>query len=106
MDTPLPSHARTALVAIIMAAAVGPGQVLAQTGDCLTDWADASAIVKSHDLASLADVTRMVATNHGGVIVRSSLCETPTGHVYRLIIRDARGQLTTLTVDAAHPFAR
>jgi uncharacterized membrane protein YkoI len=96
---------RSAL-ALAAFAAIGPVRAVAQTGDCLTDWAAASVIVKAHDLASFADVTRMAASKLGGDIVRSALCETPTGHVYRLIIRDARGQLTTVTVDAAHPFSR
>ncbi len=83
-----------------------PAQAAAQTDECLTDWGAASVIVKANALVPLADVARLATAKLGGEIVRSALCETPAGHVYRLVMRDARGQLTTITVDAAHPFGR
>jgi hypothetical protein len=76
----------------------------AQNGACFADWSQASIIVKTEGLVTVDQLTKSGSTTLGGQIVRSTLCEGPSGYVYKLVIRDADGQLKNVTVDAKRPF--
>ncbi len=76
----------------------------AQSSTCFTDWSAAAAVVKSEELVTLDQLTKLAPVKFGGEIVRSALCESEKGHVYRLTIRDSDGRLKSIVVDAKHPF--
>ena len=78
----------------------------AQNAACFADWSSASAIVKSQGLVTLEHLTKLGPSKLGGEIVRSSLCDSPSGFVYKLIVRNSSGQLKNITVDARHPFGQ
>ena len=73
---------------------------------CIADWSIAAPIVHAQGLTTVEALSRMAATELPGIIVKTTLCEENGAFVYRLLVRDARGQLTSRTVDARAPFAR
>jgi uncharacterized membrane protein YkoI len=77
---------------------------LAQTGACFSDWSQASVIVKAEGLVTIEQLTKAGAARLGGEIVRSTLCEGKSGYVYKLVVRDAQGQLKNVILDAKTPF--
>ncbi len=88
---------------------LAPAAAFAQAGACFSDWSTAGAVVKSHALVPVDQLTKLAPSKLGGEIVRISLCEAhdgAPGFVYRLILREAGGGLKTHTLDAKHPFSR
>ena len=51
-------------------------------------------------------LSRIAADQLPGSIVKTTLCEENGAFVYRILVRDARRQLTNRTVDARAPFGR
>ena len=76
------------------------------TDTCISDWSIAAPIVHAQGLTTVEALSRIVATEMPGVIVKTTLCEENGAFVYRILVRDARGKLTSRTVDARAPFAR
>lgn len=79
---------------------------VAQADACFSDWSAASIIVKAESLVTVEQLTKLAPAKLGGDVVRSALCETKSGFVYKLVIRDKTGQLKSHVVDAKHPFDR
>lgn len=78
-----------------------------RAGDaCIADWSVAAGVVKKEGLATVELLTRAAKSAGVGRIVRTTLCENNGKYVYRIVIRDSKGQLKSLTVDARKPFAR
>ena len=73
---------------------------------CFSDWSAASILVKAEGLVTIEQLTKLAPSKLGGEIVRSTLCETKTGFVYKLVVRDKSGIVKSLIVDAKHPFDR
>jgi uncharacterized membrane protein YkoI len=92
------------LIVFALGFTVSPLGAAAQTGTCLTDWTAAGAIVKSEGLVTVDQLTKLAPSKLGGDIVRISLCEAKTGYVYKLVIKDAGGQIKNMVVDAKSPF--
>jgi uncharacterized membrane protein YkoI len=99
-------HIRSRFALFLLGSTLVPLGASAQSGTCFSDWSAASAIVKAQDFVTPDQLSRLAPAKLGGDIVRSSLCETPNGYVYKLVIRDSTGQLKALTVDARRPFDR
>lgn len=94
-----------ALAALFLAMVSPP--IRAQANEtCFTDWSTASTIVKAESLVPVDQLAKFAPTKLGGDLVRSALCETETGYVYKLVVRDRAGVVKSLTVDAKHPFDR
>jgi uncharacterized membrane protein YkoI len=91
-------------VIFCLAQALSLDASFAQSSACFSDWSAAAAVVKSEGLVTLDELTKLAPSKFGGEIVRSALCESEKGHVYRLTIRDANGRLMSVVVDAKHPF--
>jgi uncharacterized membrane protein YkoI len=92
------------LFLVWLAAASAPLPAAAQGEPCFADWAAASAVVKAEGLVTVDQLTKLAPARLGGDVVRTTLCETRAGYVYKLVIRDAAGQIKTITVDAKKPF--
>lgn len=71
---------------------------------CITDWSVAAPIVKNEGLVTVEQLTVMGKGRLDGDIVKVTLCEEKGGFAYRLVIRDAKGSLKTVSVDAKNPF--
>jgi hypothetical protein len=76
------------------------------TDICITDWSIAAPIVHAQGLTTVEALSRIAATEMPGVIVKTTLCEEKGAFVYRILVRDAGGKLTSRTVDARQPFGR
>lgn len=89
---------------LAMCLTLAPLTAQAANDACFTDWTAASILVKAEGLVTLDTLTRLAPSKLGGDIVRSSLCETKNGFVYRLVVRTREGSMKSLSVDAKHPF--
>lgn len=63
-------------------------------------------MVKAEGLVTIDQLTKLAPAKLGGEIVRSSLCESKAGFVYKLVVRTVGGQMKSIEVDAKHPFDR
>lgn len=71
---------------------------------CYPDWSQAAEIVRAESLVTAKDVHERARTGQIGDVVRMTLCEDNGRYVYRLVVREAKGQVVKLTVDARRPF--
>lgn len=72
---------------------------------CIVDWSEAAPIVMRERLAPARHLQEMARVRLSGDIVRITLCREDDRFVYRLLLRDDRGRISNLTVDARQPFA-
>jgi uncharacterized membrane protein YkoI len=93
------------IILSLIAAAVALPRVSATDG-CIADWSIAAPIVHKEGLTTVEALSRIAATEVPGIIVKTTLCEINGGFVYRIVVRDEHGKLTSRTVDARTPFAR
>ena len=91
-------------------AAVAAASTFAATAEanpaerCYADWSEAAEIVRSKALVTAKDVRERARIGQIGDVVRMTLCEDKGRYVYRLVVREAKGQVIKLTVDAKAPF--
>ena len=98
---------RPAVIALCLAyASVLPRMGAAAVENCIADWSIAAPIVRKEGLASVEKLAELARANGVGTIVRTMLCEDNGGFVYKLVTREPKGQVKTLTVDARRPFMR
>lgn len=71
---------------------------------CYADWSQAAEIVRTESLVTAKDVHERARAGQIGDVVRMTLCEEKGRFVYRLVIREAKGQVVKRTVDAKSPF--
>lgn len=84
----------------VMAAAVMalPGSVCAE--DCLNDWGMAGQIVRRENLITVEEVSKSLAADGIGQLVKTTLCRSDSGYFYRLVIRSPTGELKTTVMTA------
>jgi len=80
--------------------------VLPATAACFPDWSIAAPIVHREKLATVEALSTIAATQIPGSIVKTTLCEENGIFVYRIVVREGDGKLTSRTVDARSPFGR
>lgn len=68
--------------------------------DCLTDWGMAGQIVRRQNLITVEQVSRSLAADGIGVLVKTTLCRSEDGYFYRLVIRGPTGELKTTVMNA------
>ncbi|CCB65592.1 MULTISPECIES: hypothetical protein [unclassified Hyphomicrobium] len=68
--------------------------------DCMTDWGMAGQIVRRQNLITVEEVSRSLAADGVGVLVKTTLCRSDDGYFYRLVIRSPTGQLKTTVMNA------
>jgi hypothetical protein len=86
-------------VAVTAAAAlVLPGPARAE--DCLTDWGMAGQIVRRKNLITVEEVSKSLAADGIGELVKTTLCRSPDGYFYRIVVRGPTGQLRTTVITA------
>jgi hypothetical protein len=68
--------------------------------DCLTDWGMAGQIVRRNNLITVEEVSRSLAADGVGELVKTTLCRSDDGYFYRLVIRSPTGQLKTTVMNA------
>lgn len=71
---------------------------------CWSEWSDAAEVVERERLAPAKGVHGLTRQRVGGDLVRITLCEMGGAYVYRLLVRDPKGRVLMLTVDARRPF--
>lgn len=95
-----------AIIAILPAFA-GPLAGPAGAGEtCFTDWSVAAPLVKKEGLATVEQLSQQARATGTGDIVRTTLCQDGSSFSYRIVVRDGKGQLKSLVVDARKPFQR
>lgn len=68
--------------------------------DCLTDWGMAGQIVRRKNLITVEEVSRSLAADGVGELVKTTLCRSDDGYFYRLVIRSPTGQLKSAVMNA------
>lgn len=88
-------------VLMLAAASVGaPPAPKAAAADCVADWSTAAQVVKKENLLTVEQVSAAEAGAIPGQIMKTTLCREQGGYVYRLVVREAGGQLRNVVVDA------
>jgi hypothetical protein len=98
---------RVALLAALALLAAAGRAGASTTGDptCFGDWSTAVPVVKREALAAVRDIHAGMRQRNLGDVVRVTLCTEDSRYVYRLIVREPRGRIVPMTVDARQPFA-
>jgi hypothetical protein len=86
-------------VAMAAAAVVLPCSVTL-ADDCLNDWGMAGQIVRRENLITVEEVSKSLAADGIGELVKTTLCRSDAGYFYRLVIRSPTGQLRTTVMTA------
>ena len=74
---------------------------------CFASWSDAAPVVKREALVAVEQVSTLARPSLSGAeIVKTTLCEDQGRYIYRLLVRETKGQLKTVLVDARAPFGR
>jgi uncharacterized membrane protein YkoI len=94
------------LLALMALPALAPRPASAEEARCFADWSDAAAVAKQEQLVAVELLSRLAHGKLLGEIVKSTLCEEHGRYVYRLVVRESKGQLRNVTVDARQPFER
>lgn len=94
------------LIAVALVASAVALPPVGATETCIADWSIAAPIVHAQGLTTVEALSRLAAVELPGIIVKTTLCEENGAFVYRLLVRDVGGKLTSRTVDARAPFAR
>jgi hypothetical protein len=68
--------------------------------NCMTDWGMAGQIVRRENLITVEEVSRSLAADGIGKLVKTTLCRSEVGYFYRLVIRSPTGQLRTTVMTA------
>lgn len=76
----------------------------AAAGKCYSDWSVAAPIVRREGLVTVEELSTQLRARYPGELVKATLCEGGEGFAFRLVIRDAKGQLNTLELNARRPF--
>jgi uncharacterized membrane protein YkoI len=71
---------------------------------CYPDWSVAAPIVKREGLIPVEQLTPLARFSLNGEILKVTLCFEAGNYVFRLVVRGAKGDLKTVTVDAKDPF--
>ena len=80
--------------------------VRAQNAGCFADWSVAAPIVRREKLLSVEQLNELARSRIAGDLLRTTLCEDGGRFVYRLLVRDAKGVIQSMVVDARRPFDR
>jgi len=95
---------KLAVIALVLAlpARAAP----AEASSCFDDWSDAAPVMLQERLLGTKELHELARRRLPGDLVHVTLCQEGSRYVYRLLVRDARGRLNTVTVDARKPFDR
>ncbi len=74
--------------------------VAAKAEECVADWGLAGEIVRREKLMTVGELSKSAAADKAGEIVKTTLCKDGDDYVYKLVVRDAKGQLKAVVVDA------
>lgn len=88
--------AATALLSLTLSAAAQSGD----DGDCIVDWGAAGELVRRERLVTVEQLAAGAHRDLGGVIIKATLCRESGAYVYRLVIREASGQMRGAVVSA------
>ena len=73
----------------------------ARAEDCYADWGIAADIVRRQNLRTVSELTQTAARELPGQIVKTTLCKDGDDYIYKLVVRDAKGQLRSVVLDAS-----
>ena len=90
----------TAFASVITGARAAPPTPTA----CFVEWSDAAPVVEREQLTSARSVHDLARRHVLGELVRITLCQDAESFIYRLLVRDGQGRVSTFTVDARRPF--
>jgi uncharacterized membrane protein YkoI len=91
---------------LVSAAAVSGlnAHVAVAADNCLSDWTAARQIVSAQNLLTVEQLADHAGDQiQGGQIIKTTLCYENGSYIYRLVVRDPKGQLKSVAIDARGP---
>ncbi len=89
------------LPAVLLAVSAAPAAAVPDVTDaCIANWSDAAPIVAREKLLAAREIQRMSRRTLPGDVVRITLCREDAGYVYLLLLRDGKGRISNLKIDA------
>jgi uncharacterized membrane protein YkoI len=92
------------LIVAFVASIASPAFAAPDEKACYPDWSVAAPIVKREGLIPVEQLTPLARFSLNGEILKVTLCFEAGNYVFRLVVRGAKGDLKTVTVDAKDPF--
>ena len=90
-----------AFSALALTASLSPVRAASEPSNiCFANWSDAAPIVARERLLAAREIQAMSRRRRSGEVVRITLCREDTGYVYLLLLRDDRGRISNLKIDA------
>ena len=86
------------------ALSAAPALAAVPADHCFADWSDAVPVVQREALTAVRDLHVQARQRNVGDVVRVTLCAQQGRFVYRLLVREPKGSVVPLTVDARRPF--
>lgn len=98
---------RPLITIAVLAALASRTPAMADNTKCFATWTEAAPVVRREALVAVEKLSHLVrASLSGGEVVKTTLCEESGRYVYRLVVREPKGQLKVVSVDARKPFER
>lgn len=85
------------VAALVSAVTSGPADSAEM---CYADWGAAAQIVKQFNLITVDQLAKAGAGQLDGQIVKTTLCKDGDDYIYKVVVRDAKGQLKTVVLGA------
>jgi hypothetical protein len=95
---------RLGLALLAMFTLSGGVKASTPTDSCFSAWSDAAPVVHREALTAVRDIHAQARQRNLGEVVRVTLCTEEGRFVYRLIVREPKGRVVPMTVDARQPF--
>lgn len=98
---------RITLILMVLSTIAAVSAQADSASKCFASWSDAAPVVKREALVAVEQVSALARPSLSGAeIVKTTLCEEQGRYIYRLLVREAKGHLKTVSVDARTPFGR
>lgn len=88
------------LVAVLAAALLPAHAAPDVTTACIANWSDAAPIVAREKLMAAREIQLMSRRTLPGDVVNITLCRADAGYFYLLLLRDGKGRISSLKIDA------
>lgn len=89
------------VLAALISVSAGPASAVPDATDaCISNWSDAAPIVAREKLLAAREIQLMSRRSLPGDVVRITLCREDAGYFYLLLMRDGKGRISNLKIDA------
>ena len=89
------------VLAALLPISITPAHAVPDATDaCIANWSDAAPIVAREKLLAAREIHLMSRRSLPGDVVRITLCRQGAGYFHLLLLRDGKGRISNLKIDA------